>query len=312
MPSVSAIGSNVFGLMNTYLMQRPPSARGARQAGPAQAVSKIFEKKDVNGDKSLTPDEVQLPAEKFQVIDADGSGSLEPAELLGHLQQQLGARQMQHNVQAQIIQGVQAFFQEHDQDGDGVLTNEELPIPGEEFARLDLDGDGAVNVEEFVQHVQQTREGLEQTFGTQVENLIREKDADGDGALSISELPLPEGEFQRIDADGDGLLQPPELVGEMARQHAAQQRGGFIRSQILRNVGQVFGERDIDGDGMLSPEELSVPAEAFQQIDANGDGFVEPAEMAQVMRERIAERFRQEQSAAGSPETPSSTFDQIA
>ena len=47
--------------------------------------------------------------------------------------------------------------------------------------------------------------------------MIQEKDADGDGALSLAELTdgengMPEELFSEIDTDGDGLLTQDELA----------------------------------------------------------------------------------------------------
>lgn len=107
-----------------------------------------------------------------------------------------------------------------DQDGDGMLSRQEFLRPqmdtlkasrGDEiFDRWDADGDGMLTLGEVnaaIARAQLRRQAIQIVQGAMLTH-----DADGDGALSATELALPEDIFAEVDADGDGLIQGRELA----------------------------------------------------------------------------------------------------
>lgn len=126
--------------------------------------------------------------------------------------------------------GPQMVFSDLDLDGDGALTLEEMQNARQgRFARADADGDGLVTRDELIAQAM-TR------AGQGVDRMIERADADGDGALSAAELEAMRDDrrsagmerlFGRVDADGDGSVTEAEFDAAMARMEARRdQRGG--------------------------------------------------------------------------------------
>jgi hypothetical protein len=107
------------------------------------------------------------------------------------------------------------LFDEFDQDGDGTLTQSEVP---EEFLghfeRADGNGDGSVTMDELA-----ASGGLDDPramFEGELLGFLGEFDADGDDAVSMEELPdevrEEMGEFLTdLDTDDDGIVTKSEL-----------------------------------------------------------------------------------------------------
>jgi len=109
---------------------------------------RLFEAFDANQDGTLTQAEVdQARQAKLAEFDADGDGSLDLEEY-----QALWLDAMRERMVDQ--------FQDHDDDGDGLVTVEEF---GERFSgivvRLDDDGDGEVTMEELRERAMERRHG---------------------------------------------------------------------------------------------------------------------------------------------------------
>ncbi len=125
------------------------------------------------------------------------------------------------------------------------------------FEALDLDGNGAVTMQE-----------MEDARGGR----FAEADANGDGALDRDEL-LAMGHarmerrvdrmIERGDADGDGMLGEAELAALREGRGAS---GGEDR------IARMFDRMDSDGDGSLSETEVEAAAEAFRERRGQGHG----------------------------------------
>lgn len=116
-------------------------AAGAAQAEGHQA-RPDFATLDLNGDGSLTPDELQAQGEaRFARADANEDGALSVEELIAAA----GQRASDHAAE---------MVARHDENGDGVLQLDEMPRRGGDraarmFERVDADGDGALSQDEF-------------------------------------------------------------------------------------------------------------------------------------------------------------------
>src|SRR3972149_1761352 len=97
--------------------------------------------------------------------------------------------------------------------------------------------------------------------------LIKDKDSDGDKALSAEELNVHEDVFTKIDANGDGNADRVEL------------NAYYPISRIDIPTVQLIKDKDTDGDKVLSAEELGVNEDILKEIDTNGDGNADREEL---------------------------------
>ena len=93
--------------------------------------------------------------------------------------------------------GGQDMMAEFDTDGDGYLSYQEFPGPGQHFDKMDADKDGFLTSEELLSGRPGPPPG-----GNGFEN----DDIDGDDMVSWDEFNGPEDLFDRLDADGDGYI----------------------------------------------------------------------------------------------------------
>ena len=159
------------------------------------------------------------------------------------------------------IEGLRAVFERFDEDGDGVITVEELQqglveaahgaagigLSTAEIAKVDLDGSGVITYEEFIAST------IKLNRATQEDALLRA--------------------FDSIDLDGDGEISREEL-----RSHIRSPRVfGAVRSfaDSEEAVDELLGSADSDGDGRISYEVRGKLIISYQASDA-----LRPAEMA--------------------------------
>jgi Ca2+-binding EF-hand superfamily protein len=101
-----------------------------------------------------------------------------------------------------------------------------------------------------------------------VEQMLDDKDTNGDGALSIEEISMPDEAFAKIDKNEDGLADKNEL------------KAFFPMAQFDRIATEILNEKDANGDGVLTPNEINMPHEAFEKADTNADGKLDKKELA--------------------------------
>lgn len=141
-------------------------------------------------------------------------------------------------------------FELFDKDGDGRITREEMeeslrklgmPVPADELAsmiaRIDANGDGCVDVEEFGELYRAIMAGDG-----------REKKADDDKEEGEDE-DMREA-FRVFDANGDGYITVDELGAVLASLGLKQ---GRTAEECRRMIGRV----DRDGDGRVDFQEFS-------------------------------------------------------
>lgn len=113
--------------------------RGPMPRGPQFEFADL----DADNDGKVTPEELQAhAAARFAAADTDGNGTLSVEELIAR-QEVLRTERMQR--------GAERMIERMDQNGDGVLSADEMgPRNGDRlFARLDADDDGAISEEEM-------------------------------------------------------------------------------------------------------------------------------------------------------------------
>lgn len=129
-------------LTGTALASAANAMPGGKRGGPDMEPPS-FEELDTNGDGVVTLEELEaLGAARFAEMDTDGDGSISADEMLAAMQERAAER---------MAKGIERMIEKHDENGDGVLSAEELPQPKHDrmIERLDEDGDGAISAEEF-------------------------------------------------------------------------------------------------------------------------------------------------------------------
>ncbi len=110
---------------------------------------------------------------------------------------------------------------EGDQNGDGLLSLEELPERMRpRFTDLDRNNDAVLDSEELQQGLQRRRpgQGGGGPGGFNMADRMMRRDQDGDGKLSREEVPPGmTGRFDRMDSNQDGFLDQDELQAAAGR-----------------------------------------------------------------------------------------------
>ena len=101
-------------------------------------------------------------------------------------------------------------FQTLDADGDGQITLAEIEARGAaHFEGADTDGNGLLDLAELEAHTQKQA-------AKRAAMMIKRFDNDGDGALSVAELPKPGKRagkmFSHFDTDGSGGISQKEFA----------------------------------------------------------------------------------------------------
>jgi len=116
-------------------------------------------------------------------------------------------------------------------------------------------------------------------------------DLNGDGAVSLEEFQAARARadaarFAELDRDGDGLLTSDELAARRGERRAAAEQGrhqGPPRGELVERFRERLEAIDTDGDGAWSFAELqavrpNLDVERFNRLDRNGDGLIGPDE----------------------------------
>ena len=170
------------------------------------------------------------------------------------------------------------------------------------FAKLDSNGDGAVDQDELKSALsQKSDDGLLVNLSKQFGDL----DSDDSGSLSIEEMtamappPPPQDQapntdladalISALDADGDGAISSDEL------------RNGLTSAGSSADSNQIFSALDKNKDGTVSQDELTASLtppppppppppqqassnELFSQLDADGDGSISETELSSALQ----------------------------
>ncbi|VVQ32374.1 XopAW family type III secretion system calcium-binding effector [Pseudomonas fluorescens] len=166
------------------------------------------------------------------------------------------------------------------------------------FAKLDSNGDGAVDQDELKSALsQKSDDGLLVNLSKQFGDL----DSDDSGNLSAEEMtamapPPPPGDqapdtdladalISALDTDGDGAISSDELSS------------GLTSAGSTADSNELFSALDKNKDGTVSQDELTASLtpppppppqinsdELFSQLDADGDGSVSATELSSALQ----------------------------
>jgi Ca2+-binding EF-hand superfamily protein len=99
-------------------------------------------------------------------------------------------------------------FQTLDADGNGAVSRAEfLTLRAQMFATIDADQSGTLTAEE----IETAGAGHARTSQMPANGRIWERDANGDGLLTLAEFTSQTPGFERADRNGDGSLSPAEF-----------------------------------------------------------------------------------------------------
>jgi len=162
---------------------------------------------------------------------------------------------------------VAEFIKEHDRDGDGSLSQEELPARFRHaFAKLDANKDGKISQDELTK-------GLVHLYPRRrpsdfVRTLVEMSDCD---ECCAEELALIFSYLRKLDRDGDGKISAEEL--KASREALVNERAKSIMEEL-----------DVDKDGKISQKEARGSLRAhFKELDSNGDGFISHDELIKAV-----------------------------
>ncbi|KAL4297171.1 hypothetical protein GQ457_12G003840 [Hibiscus cannabinus] len=143
-----------------------------------------------------------------------------------------------------------------------ILTEEQVSEFKEAFNFFDKDGDGRITVEELATVIRSLDQNPSEE---ELQDMIREVDADGNGSIEFSEfLSLMAKKMQETDAEEE--LKEAFKVFD-------KDLNGYISASELRNVMMKLGEK-------LSDEEVE---QMIKEADLDGDGQVNFDEFVKMM-----------------------------
>ena len=185
----------------------------------------------------------------------------------------------------------------------------------------DKNQDGKLSAQEFGEGLKPRERPAaadgDETDGRRAERMFKRLDANGDGKVTLDEVPEERREgFKRLiargDKDGDGGLNEKELAAALSNPQAPPEKSTKpaepARPQGRLDPKQLFSRLDQNSDGKVTLDE--VPEEAQERIerliefgDKDGDGVLSEQEFVAAMaRARAAmdgSQGTQQSGAAG-------------
>lgn len=157
------------------------------------------------------------------------------------------------------------------------LEDEEVKKLRDQFAKMDTDGSGEVEISELAKIFTDLKP-------KEVKEIMNKLDMDGDGKLSISEFSVAflnrkvssQQErmyrvFQSMDLNGDGVLSKEEVSKALADKVTKQELDDILKQvtsapiQPFHNYLIVIAQVDINGDGKIEYTEF---LEAWQEVES--------------------------------------------
>ncbi len=226
---------------------------GLNQAKSTESkLSRFISKRDTNGDNALTIKELGVGQDIFDRIDKNSDGQVDKFEII----------MAAHNR------------------AKGMSDSGKSDVPINIFDKIDKDGDGKVDKVglDIADH------GRADAVDERINRLLSKKDTNGDGALNIGEMGVPEAAFKRIDKNGDGQVGIGELNIDARNKIAVHNRAHAINERI----SHLLSTKDTNGNGSLDAGELGMSKDVFDKIDKDHNGQVGRLELTAAAHARAA------------------------
>lgn len=213
-------------ILGALLLAPPVFAHG--HGGPGHMFSKV----DTNGDGKITRTEAHTKVfEHFANIDKNGDKVLTRHEMKAHHEEKMKER-------GSVEERVEERFKEQDKNNNGKIERSESKLPGHLFQRIDLNGDGAITVQEALDAHKARQESPEEhdnkkagkNRGRNGHSPFDRIDANGDGKITQTEAKkAADGFFSRLDANKDNVVTQDEA--KSARRGPPHHRRGEDRAK---------------------------------------------------------------------------------
>ncbi len=285
-----------------------------RSDPPAQTARLQFARLDIDGSGILDGDEVSAA---IASLDADGDGRIVLAEFAGlaglvaatksearagSAGSILATRVDKDGDLSRLLDGLDPFA--FDANRDRKLDRAEMSRAV--FAALDLNGDGALDVDELSRHPGDLRQLRYK--GPWARARMAQLDTNRNGAIQIREFTIEARDFEALDVNRDGVVQlelpvnrylerrgvlgpasewptrrplysplPPTITAEELLARFDENRDGKLTQREFKKRLDLFADLDANGDGTVTSEELDrrVALVIANGIDAVPDRFVE-------------------------------------
>jgi Ca2+-binding EF-hand superfamily protein len=167
------------------------------------------------------------------------------------------------------------FIKDHDKNGDGKLSKDELPPDLQEhFAEIDTNKDGFITADEL----QAYADRMAKKRPYLIEVAFYTIDINDPEIESVQELQQTYDLLRKIDANHDGKIDEKELAAYRAERQKER-------------VDRIFKHMDTNGDGKISKDEArGIWAEHFKELDLNGDGFLDRTEVEKALSTPITQK----------------------
>ena len=263
-------------------------SRAALARDPNIAVTK----RDKDGDGRVGRDEWNGTAEVFAKIDVNHDNYLSVDEFSAHFSalenSDVGKKKVVEDKKSKPkTNRTQTVLKKMDENGDGVVAEDEWKGQAGVFGKIDGDGDTILTVKELSAYFgapegpkggekQKGGAGNKPTAeGKNPNTVVKNMDKDGDGLIAREEWTGQAEAYDQIDTDRDDRLTVKELAAFFSASDGDQKSGGKGKdpNTVVKNM-------DKDGDGLIAREEWKGKAEAYDQIDADQDNRLTVKELA--------------------------------
>lgn len=178
--------------------------RGGQRGRDADQMFERLKQMDADGDGNITAAEFQGPESFFKRLDQDGDGTVTKEELKALKRRaRRGGRDRPGRGQTAAI-----LFRVMDRDRDGAITKTEWTLRADLFAKLDINGDGAIRMDEIAPEGGKRAEepGARRPARKKGGTFIERHDLNGDGKVTRDEFDGPPAAFERRDHNHDGVV----------------------------------------------------------------------------------------------------------